>query len=75
MRQRRLRRRAVPVALAGANMHDITDGDLSLLRRPAVAIVGSRDHTVYGAEVARALAWGLGSGGIVVVSGPVSGVI
>ena len=34
-------------------------GDLSLLERPAVAIVGSRDHSAYGAEVARALAWGL----------------
>ncbi len=48
-------------------------GDLSLLGRPAVAIVGSRDHTTYGAEVARALAWGLGSGGIVVVSGMARG--
>ncbi len=48
-------------------------GDLSLLERPAVAIVGSRDHTTYGAEVARALAWGLGSGGIVVVSGMARG--
>ena len=31
-------------------------GDLSLLERPAVAIVGSRDHTPYGGEVARAVA-------------------
>jgi DNA processing protein len=30
-------------------------GDLSLLTRPCVAFVGSRDHTVYGAEAARIL--------------------
>ena len=35
MRQRRVRRRAVPMALAGFNMHDITHGDFALfsLRR------------------------------------------
>lgn len=48
-------------------------GDLTLLTRPAVAIVGSRDHTSYGAEVARALAWGLASAGIVVASGMARG--
>src|SRR5436309_3265935 len=31
-------------------------GDASLLTRPAVAFVGSRDHTTYGAEAARILA-------------------
>ena len=31
-------------------------GDLSLLARPSVAIVGSRDHTDYGAQAARILA-------------------
>ena len=30
-------------------------GDATLLERPAVAVVGSRDHTAYGAEVCRAL--------------------
>jgi DNA processing protein len=48
-------------------------GDLTLLQRPAVAIVGSRDHTAYGAEVARALAWCAASAGIVVVSGMARG--
>jgi len=31
-------------------------GDVSLLARPAVAIVGSRNHTAYGAEAVRLLA-------------------
>ena len=48
-------------------------GDLALLDRPAVAIVGSRDHTDYGAEVARALSWGVASAGLVVVSGMARG--
>jgi DNA processing protein len=48
-------------------------GDLSLLARPAVAIVGSRDHTPYGGEVARALAWGAASAGVIVVSGMARG--
>ena len=48
-------------------------GDLSLLRRPAVAIVGSRDHTPYGGEVARAVAWAAGSAGLAVVSGMARG--
>lgn len=48
-------------------------GDLSLLDRPAVAIVGSRDHSEYGGEVARALAWGAASAGLAVVSGMARG--
>jgi DNA processing protein len=48
-------------------------GDLGLLERPAVAIVGSRDHSDYGGEVARALAWGAASAGLVVVSGMARG--
>ena len=48
-------------------------GDLTLLERPAVAIVGSRDHTSYGGEVARAVAWGASSAGVVVVSGMARG--
>src|SRR3989454_2513610 len=31
-------------------------GDITLLTRPCVAFVGSRDHTTYGAEAARVLA-------------------
>jgi DNA processing protein len=48
-------------------------GDLGLLARPAVAIVGSRDHTPYGGEVARALAWTAAAAGLVVVSGMARG--
>jgi DNA processing protein len=48
-------------------------GDLSLLERPGVAIVGSRDHTPYGGEVARAVAWAAASAGLAVVSGMARG--
>jgi DNA processing protein len=48
-------------------------GDLALLERPAVAIVGSRDHSEYGREVARTLAWEVASAGLVVVSGMARG--
>jgi len=48
-------------------------GDLTLLDRPATAIVGSRDHSGYGGEVARGLAWGAASAGLVVVSGMARG--
>jgi len=48
-------------------------GRLDLLSQLAVAIVGSRDHTRYGAEVCEALAGGAASAGIVVVSGMARG--
>jgi DNA processing protein len=48
-------------------------GDQSLLERPAVAIVGSRDHTPYGGEVARAVGWAAASAGLAVVSGMARG--
>jgi DNA processing protein len=48
-------------------------GDLSLLERPAVAIVGSRDHTPYGGEVARAVAWAAAAAGLAVASGMARG--
>jgi DNA processing protein len=48
-------------------------GELSLLQRPAVAIVGSRDHTSYGGEVARAVAWAASCAGLAVVSGMARG--
>jgi DNA processing protein len=48
-------------------------GDLGLLQRPAVAIVGSRNHSAYGGEVARALAWAAAGAGIAVVSGMARG--
>ena len=49
-------------------------GDPDVLRRPAVALVGSRDHTAYGAEAARWLATGVARAGAVVVSGMARGV-
>jgi len=49
-------------------------GDVDVLSRPAVALVGSRDHTTYGAEAARLLAAGVARAGAVVVSGMARGV-
>ncbi len=48
-------------------------GRLELLSRPAVAIVGSRDHTAYGGDVCTALATGAATAGLVVVSGMARG--
>ena len=48
-------------------------GSLALLERPAVAIVGSRDHTAYGETVARTVAAAAARAGIVVVSGMARG--
>jgi DNA processing protein len=48
-------------------------GNLGLLQRPAVAIVGSRDHSAYGADVCRTVAREAAWAGIVVVSGMARG--
>ncbi|MGE5800646.1 MAG: DNA-processing protein DprA [Gemmatimonadota bacterium] len=48
-------------------------GDHSLLTRPSVAIVGSRDHTAYGAEAARILAGAVATRAVV-VSGMARGI-
>ena len=48
-------------------------GDVSLLRRPSAAIVGSRDHTAYGAEVCRSVSAAAASAGVVIVSGMARG--
>ncbi|HKT61494.1 MAG TPA: DNA-processing protein DprA [Gemmatimonadales bacterium] len=48
-------------------------GDLGLLQRPAVAIVGSRDHSAYGQTVARATAALAARAGLAVVSGMARG--
>jgi len=49
-------------------------GRLELGQQPAVAIVGSRAHTRYGAEVCRHLAGGAARAGLVVVSGMARGI-
>jgi DNA processing protein len=48
-------------------------GNTELLSQPAVAIVGSRDHSSYGAHVARLLAGKVAEAGVVVVSGMARG--
>jgi DNA processing protein len=48
-------------------------GNLEALTAPAVAIVGSRDHTAYGAEVCRAVAGAAAESGLAVVSGMARG--
>jgi DNA processing protein len=50
------------------------DEDAALLERPAVAIVGARSCSPYGASVARALGRELAAAGLVVVSGLARGV-
>lgn len=49
-------------------------GRLDLLDRPAVAIIGARRNTAYGAEAARALSGGLAAAGVVVISGMARGI-
>jgi DNA processing protein len=64
-----------------AVLHNIPDaptalfaqGDLSLLSHPAAAIVGSRDHSSYGAEVCRRMSWAAAQAGVAVVSGMARG--
>jgi len=48
-------------------------GDPALLHKPAVAVVGSRDHTAYGERVARDLAARVAAAGVPVVSGMARG--
>jgi DNA protecting protein DprA len=50
------------------------DAELDLLRRAAVAVVGARSCSPYGAQVARMLGRELGRAGLVVVSGLARGV-
>ena len=48
-------------------------GNHSLLLRPAAAIVGSRDHSSYGAAACRTLAGAAAEAGVVIVSGMARG--
>jgi DNA processing protein len=48
-------------------------GDLGVLQRPMLAVVGSRDHSAYGETVARAVARQAARAGIAVVSGMARG--
>lgn len=48
-------------------------GDRALLNRPAVAIVGSRDHSRYGQDTATSMAQAAAGAGIVIVSGMARG--
>jgi DNA processing protein len=63
-----------------AEMHDpperlyVRGGEIELLTRPAVAVVGARSCSPYGREVARALARELAAAGLVVVSGLARGI-
>lgn len=48
-------------------------GNLGLVARPAAAMVGSRDHSPYGATVCRAVATAAARAGVVIVSGMARG--
>jgi DNA processing protein len=64
---------AALVTIPEPPVHLFVLGDLGLLVRPAVAIVGSRDHSLYGAEVCRAVARAAAQAGLAVVSGMARG--
>jgi DNA processing protein len=61
------------VPLEDAPLCLFASGDLDLLHRPAVAIVGSRDHSAYGREVCAEIAGRAAAAGLVVVSGMARG--
>ena len=50
------------------------EGDISLLEKPALAIVGSRKNTPYGRKIAKLFATQIAKQGIVIVSGLALGI-
>ena len=74
-----LRKRDLPPLLRAihdppARLYLRGEGDAELLTRPAVAIVGARACSPYGAQVARMLGRELAAAGVVVVSGLARGI-
>ncbi len=74
-----LRRRELPPLLRAIHDPPVRlylrgNGDVTLLAEPAVAIVGARACSPYGAQVARMLGRELASAGVVVVSGLARGI-
>jgi DNA processing protein len=74
-----LRKRELPPLLRAihdppARLYLRGDGDAGLLAQPAVAIVGARACSPYGAQVARMLGRELAAAGVVVVSGLARGI-
>jgi DNA processing protein len=74
-----LRRRELPSLLRAihdppARLHLRGNGDAAVLAEPAVAIVGARACSPYGAQVARMLGRELAAAGLVVVSGLARGI-
>jgi DNA processing protein len=75
-----LRRRAPGWPVLLEHLHDpperlyVRGRDGSLLSRPAVAVVGARSCSAYGAQVARSLARELAAAGVAVVSGLARGI-
>jgi DNA processing protein len=74
-----LRRRELPPLLGAihdppARLYLRGNGDVTLLAEPAVAIVGARACSPYGAQVARMLGRELAGAGVVVVSGLARGI-
>jgi DNA processing protein len=61
-------------SLRDAPPYLFTLGDVSLLERPAVAIVGTRSATPYGLRITRTLSSALARAGVVVVSGMARGI-
>jgi DNA processing protein len=74
-----LRKRELPSLLRAihdppARLYLRGNGDVALLEQPAVAIVGARACSPYGAQVARMLGRELAAAGVVVVSGLARGI-